>query len=447
MIYPHDEKIERSVLGALLTNEGLFDDIYDIISKDSFYFLKHQLIFEASKQLYENNQTVDILMVTDKLRQLNKLEDAGDVLYITSLQENMASSSIIENHCARLKELQLQRYLIDFSSKNVNLIKEKQDVSLNLELIEKAQDEINNIISFGSNVKSFKANIDKAIDSAYKRVEITRSGEIVGITTGLVDLDHYLTWENEDLIIIAARPGMGKTAMCLKHAKEAAKKQKHVRIYSLEMGEIALTNRILLSECDLDATKFRRGYLSDVDLGKLEIAARKLENLNIWIDDKPARTVNSISADAKKWNKKEQCDLIIIDYLQLTESETEYGSTNDKISKITRGLKKLAKEIKIPIILLSQLNRQVESRGSKIPQLSDLRDSGAIEQDADKVLFIYRPEKYGIIEDESGNDLRGVGFYIISKNREGAAETIKFKYNESLTKIFDFDKEMNNNLF
>lgn len=447
MMYPHDEKIERSVLGALLTNEGLFDDIYDIISKDSFYFDKHKLIFEASKQLYNNSRTVDILMVTDKLRQSNKLEDAGDILYITSLQESMGSSSIIENHCARLKELQLQRYLIDFSNKNVSLIKEKEDVSANLELIEKAQDEINNIISFGSHVKSFRLNIDEAIEQAHQRVQITRSGEIVGITTGLIDLNNYLTWEKEDLIIIAARPGMGKTAMCLKHAKEAAKKENHVRIYSLEMGEIALTNRLLLSECDLDATKFRRGYLSDIDLSKLEIAARKLESLNIWIDDKPARTVSSISADAKKWNKKEQCDLIIIDYLQLTESETEYGSTNDKISKITRGLKKLAKEIKVPIILLSQLNRQVESRGSKIPQLSDLRDSGAIEQDADKVLFIYRPEKYGITEDEDMNDLRGVGFYIIGKNREGATELVKFKYNESLTKIFDFDKEINDNPF
>lgn len=443
MVYPHDENIERLVLGALLTNEGLFDDVYDIISKDSFYVLKHKIIFETMKELYDNKKSIDALMVTDKLRQKNQLEDAGDVLYISQLQELLGNRSIIENHCLRLKELQLQRYLIDFSNQNINLIQAKQDVANNLELFEKAQDEINNILSFGSYVKEFRKNIDEAIDEAYERVQIVRSGEMVGITTGLIDLNNILTWEAEDLIIIAARPGMGKTALSLKHAKEAAKKGNHVRFYSLEMGEISLTNRILLSECDLDANKFKRGYLSDIDLNKLEIVARKLEHLNIWIDDKPARTVNSISADAKKWKKKNQCDLIIIDYLQLAESETEYGSTNDKIAKITRGLKKLAKEIKVPIILLSQLNRQVENRASKIPQLSDLRDSGAIEQDADKVLFIYRPEKYGIVEDENGNDLRGVGFYIIDKNRDGSIGTVRFKYNESLTKIFDVDKDIN----
>jgi len=263
-----------------------------------------------------------------------------------------------------------------------------------------------------------------------------RKGEIVGITTGLLDLNKKLTWRTEDLIIVAARPGMGKTAMCLKYAKEAAKKGNHVRIYSLEMSDISLTERILLSESDIPADKFRNGYMSNDDLNSLEVSAKKLQDLNIWIDDKPARTVTSISSTAKKYHRTGQCDIIIIDYLQLTEPETE-GSTNDKIGKITRTLKKIAKELKIPVILLSQLNRSVEQRTDKIPQLSDLRDSGNIEQDADKVLFLYRPEYYGKMQDEDGESTEGVGVCIIAKNRQGACGAVKFRYNESLTKIFD----------
>ena len=439
MIYPHDENIEKAILSALMTTDAI-NDIYDIISKDSFYKLQHQLIFESIKQLADEGKSCDLLSVTDQLRKNNTIDDAGGVLYITEITSIFVSESILENHCALLKQFQLQRYLIEFSSKQVGLIKQKEDVEKNLELFFEAQESIDNILSFGSNVKSLAKNIDHAIERAYQRTQIASSGETIGIPTGFVDLDHKLTWQKQDLIIIAARPGMGKTALCLKHAKAAAKKGNHVRIYSLEMGDAALTDRILMSESDLDIDQFKFGKLSDNDLQDLEVSAKKLERLNIWIDDKPARTVTSISSDARKWNKKGECDLIIIDYLQLAESESKYGSTNDKIGAITRGLKKLAKEIDVPIILLSQLNRKVEERKDKMPGLSDLRDSGAIEQDADKVLFLYRPAYYEIMEDEEGNNLEGVGLILVAKHREGAIGAIKFKHNESLTKMYDFDK-------
>ena len=321
----------------------------------------------------------------------------------------------------------------------INLAYDGADVSENLDLLNKSQEEINNILEYGTNVRSLNQNVSIAIDQANERTKSVRDGNIVGVTTGLLDLNKKLTFSADDLIVVASRPGMGKTAMCLKYAKEAAKQGNHVRIYSLEMSDISLTERLLLSESNIPADKFRDGYMSDIELQSLEVSAKKLEDLNIWIDDKPARTASSILASAKKYHKKGECDEVIIDYLQLTEPETEFGSTNDKVGKITRTLKKGAKELKIPFILLSQLNRQVEQRTDKIPQLSDLRDSGNIEQDADKVMFLFRPEYYGMTEGSENEDLRGVGYCIIAKNRQGACGTVKFRYNESLTKIYDYD--------
>jgi len=443
MILPHDENIEKSILSALMTTDAI-NDIYDIISKDSFHKISHQIIFESIKELSDEGKTTDLISVTDNLRSKNLIEKAGGVLYLTEITSIFVGTSILENHCAILKQFQLQRYLIEFATKQVNLIKERSDVEENLNLFYEASETIDNILSFGSNVRKLSQNIDIAIEQAYKRVQIAKSGDTVGITTGLSDLNKKLTWVNSELIVIAARPGMGKTALCLKHAKEAAKKGNHVRIYSLEMSDIGLTNRILLSECDIPADNFKFGYMENEDLKKLEVAASKLERLNIWIDDKPARTISSLSSDCRKHKKKGECDLIIIDYLQLTESESQYGSTNDKVSVITRGLKKLAKELDVPVIILSQLNRDVEKRADKMPQLSDLRDSGAIEQDADKVLFIYRPAYYGIMQDANEENLENLGLYIVAKNRDGSTGAVKFRHNEALTKIYDYSEEYKN---
>jgi replicative DNA helicase len=278
--------------------------------------------------------------------------------------------------------------------------------------------------------------LNEAVAEMYFRIDKHRKGIQPGITTGLAELNLKTTgWQKSDLIILAARPAMGKTAMALHFAKRAAKNGTPVALFSLEMSDVSLANRIILSETEIDPDNFKQGKISNIEAAEIEKAIRTIYNYPIYVDSNSSVSMNYIHAKARVLHKKGKCDLLIIDYLQLAaEKGDKNRNRENEVSAMSREAKLIAKDLDIPVILLSQLNRDVDKRRNKVPVLADLRESGAIEQDADQVIFIHRPEYY------SGNAMKGYGELIIAKYRNGNTGIVPFKYNESMTKIFDFDK-------
>lgn len=439
---PQALDMEEAVIGALLLEKQWHDVVVPFLPEGAFYDEKHSLLFNAIKSLYLKNSPVDMLTVISELKHQGNLERAGGAYAVSAITNKVASSANVEYHSALIKQKFLQREIIRISSESMNeAYDDTSDVFASLGKMKKQLDEIDQLIVLHKKAPSFSALVDQAGADMKKRFEQAKTGVVSGVPSPIKKLDeHTGGWQNSDLIILAARPGMGKTAFALSCCKHAAKMKFHPCFFSLEMSDISLTNRVILSETNIEGWKYRMGKLDANDWDDFNDASKRLKKLPIHIFDCPSVNINYIKAQARIKQRKGECDLIVIDYLQMIEPTNKNNYNREQqVSEISRAAKGLARELLVPVILLSQLSREVEKRGgAKKPQLSDLRDSGAIEQDADMVIFPHRPDYYGI-SDSDGSSLEGLGQLIIAKGRNTGTAEIPFKYNTSITNFCDVD--------
>ncbi len=443
---PQAIEIEEAVLGALMLERDALSNVIQILKPQNFYKEAHQIIYEAIVELFKSSEPVDILTVTNYLRKIGKLENIGGPYYITSLTARVNSSANAEYHARIITEMSIKRELIRISSE---IQQQAYDDSTDVfNLLDKTEQSLFDIseTNIRKNYDSMRSLMSDAIQELEKKKNM-KTG-LTGISSGFTKLDRITSgWQKSDLIIIAARPGMGKTAFVLSAMRNAAVDfGKPVAIFSLEMSSIQLVNRLISAEAELESDKIKKGLLEEYEWEQLLYKTSKLTEAPIYIDDTPALTVLELRAKSRRLVSQHQVELIIVDYLQLMAGETNrYGGTGNReqeIASISRALKNLAKELNVPVIAISQLSRAVETRGGdKRPQLSDLRESGSIEQDADMVIFLYRPEYYGFNEDESGQNIRGICELLIAKHRNGSTGSVNLKFITHFTKFSDLEDD------
>ena len=441
-LQPQAIELEEAVLGALMIDNESLSDTIDSLQPEYFYKPDNQKIFEAIINLFNNSKPVDILTVSEELKRMGDLDSIGGMLYISQLTNNISSSSNTEFHARIIAEKFIKRSLISISN---NIIGDAFNDTIDIfDLLNTAEEKLFNVTE-GTLRKSYD-KMSVLIKGALDNIEVLRQKEdgLSGVPSGFTKLDRVTSgWQKSDLVIVAARPGMGKTAFALSMARNIAiNHEKAIGLFSLEMSSEQLVSRLIASEAELSASKLRKGDLKDYEMVQLHEKIKQLSDAQIYIDDTPALTVFELRAKARRLVKNHNVEIIIIDYLQLMSAGGNAGNREQEISTISRSLKGIAKELKIPVIALSQVNRGVESRtgtGSKRPMLSDLRESGAIEQDADIVTFIYRPEYYKIYEWDNGDDSRSQAEIIIAKHRNGALENVRLKFTAEFAKFSDID--------
>ena len=442
---PQAIDIEETVLGALLLDfNEIGSGIMNLLQSNMFYKESHKFIFEAMEQLYSKSMNIDLLTVSNKLKENNKIEEIGGQYMLVTLTTSISSTVNVISYCHILIDKYLKRELIhDYSIGLEKCYDETVDSIQCIDIANKSIDKINDLINKKSKERHINEILKESLDNAEKRQLMSKNGEVIGIKTPLKELDYKTNgWQNGNLIIIAARPSMGKTSFALACLKEASFSGNSVAIFSLEMSDVSIADRLLCAESGVDLGSYKNGNISDIDWEKLNSARGRLIDLNITIDDNSSSSMEYIKNKARVLKKRGKCDMIIIDYLQLQEGNRSLPR-EQQISDISRKSKLLAKDLNIPVIQLSQLNRGCESRQDKKPMLSDIRESGAIEQDADVVMFLFRPSVYGLTG-EDGRDLSGEGMIIIAKQREGSIGEVKYKHNESLTKYYNYYSEDNN---
>ena len=442
-IPPQALELEEAVLGAMLIDKKGVDEVIDILQPDAFYKTAHQKIFEAIFQLFQDSQPVDLLTVSSELRKKGKLETVGGEFYLVQLSQRVASSAHIEFHARIILQKFIQRSLIKISNEIIeSSYKESTDV---FDLLDEAESKLYDITQ--GNIKKSSESAQSLVIEAKKRIEeISKRDGLSGVSTGFEKLDKLTSgWQPSDLIIIASRPGMGKTALTLSMSRNiAVTKQIPVAFFSLEMSSVQLITRLISAETGLSSEKLRTGKLADHEWQQLNVKVTDLEKAPLFIDDTPSLSIFDLRAKARRLSSLHGIKLIVVDYLQLMTAgtSTKSGNREQEISTISRNLKALAKELNIPVIALSQLSRAVETRGgTKRPMLSDLRESGAIEQDADIVSFIYRPEYYNIDEwdDDERSPSEGQAELIVAKHRNGGLDNIRLKFIGHLGKFEDLD--------
>ena len=438
MIYgkvpPQAKELEEAVLGAIMLEKGAFDNVVEILKPECFYVDPHQRIFAAMKSLANKSQPIDILTVVEELRSREELDLVGGPYYVTKLTNAVVSSANIEAHSRIILQKFIQRELIRISGE---IISDAYENSTDVfDLLDQAESKIYEVTS--THLRNNYETIDSVLVKTIQRIEDLRhkNEDITGVPSGFPSLDRVTYgWQSTDLIILAARPAVGKTAFALNLARNAAlhpTKSTPVALFSLEMSAGQLVQRILSAESEIWLEKISRGKMEEHEMKQLYARGiQRLAQAPIFIDDTPALNIFELRAKCRRLKNANNIGLIIIDYLQLMSGTGDNKSSNreQEISTISRSLKGLAKELQVPIIALSQLSREVEKRkdGNKMPQLSDLRESGAIEQDADMVMFLYRPEYYDITQDEMGDSNRGETHVRIAKHRNGSLETIKLR--------------------
>lgn len=441
---PQAPELEEAILGALMLEKDALSQVIEILKPEVFYKDAHSEIYQAIRELFEDSEPVDILTVTNRLRKKGKLEFVGGAYYITSLTSKVNSSANIEYHARLIIEMAIKRALIRISSE---IQKDAYDDSTDVfELLDKTEQSLFDVSE--TNIRKNFDSMRSLMNNAIKELEIKKNQKdgLTGIPSGFTALDRITSgWQKSDLIIIAARPGMGKTALVVSALRNAAVDfNRPCAIFSLEMSSIQLVNRLISAEAELEGDKIKKGNLEDYEWEQLVYKTAKLTEAPIFIDDTPALTILELRAKARRLVAQHNVELLIVDYLQLMSGDksknTSVGNREQEIASISRALKNIAKELNIPVIAISQLSRAVETRGGdKRPQLSDLRESGSIEQDADMVLFLYRPEYYKITEDENGQSTKGIGEISIAKHRNGSLGTVKLKFIGHLTKFVDLD--------
>ena len=445
-LQPQAPELEEAVLGALMIERDAYSLVSEILRPESFYDVRHQLIYKAISTLAMQQQPVDILTVVEQLKKTGELDEVGGPFYITQLSGKVASSAHIEYHARIIAQKFLARELITFTSNiQTKAFDATQDVD---DLMQEAEGKLFEISQ--QNMKKDYTQINPVIKEAYDMLQkaAARTDGLSGLPSGFHQLDKMTSgWQNSDLVIIAARPAMGKTAFVLSMAKNIAVDQKvPVALFSLEMSNVQLVNRLIVNVCEISGEKIRSGQLAPYEWGQLDYKIKDLYDAPLYVDDTPSLSVFELRTKARRLVREHGVKVIIIDYLQLMNANgMSFGSRQEEVSTISRSLKGLAKELNIPIIALSQLNRGVENRegvDGKRPQLSDLRESGAIEQDADMVCFIHRPEYYKIYQDEKGNDLHGMAEIIIAKHRNGAVGDVLLRFRSEFARFQNPDDDM-----
>jgi len=436
---PQATDLEEAVLGAMMLENDRLAEVIEILRPEVFYRETHQIIFRAITRLFGSNQPVDILTVTEELRKSGELEVAGGAYYITVLTNRVASASNIEYHARILLQKYIQRTLIHVSSE---IIREAyEDTTDVFDLLDKAETNLLSI-SEASIGKSYM-DMQSIIKNAIREITVAQNkeGELRGVGSGFTELDRITSgWQKSDLIILASRPGMGKTAFALTMARNAAVDfKKAVAVFSLEMSAIQLVTRLISSETEIPQEKLRRGDMAEFEWAQLNSKISALYEAPIFIDDTAALSIFDLRAKCRRLKARHHIEMVIVDYLQLMQGGPETkGNREQEISSISRSLKSLAKELDIPVIALSQLSRAPEKRSAVAkPILSDLRESGSIEQDADMVMFIYRPEYYKIDQTEDGGSTAGLAEISISKNRHGPVKEIPLRFIAKYAKFSD----------
>lgn len=446
-IQPQAKELEEAVLGALMLEKDAYSLVSDILKPESFYDSIHQIIYTSIVSLASRQAPIDMLTVVEQLKKDGQLELVGGPVYIAQLTEKVASAAHIDFHARIIAQKYLARELISFSSQVTNkAFDETSDID---DLMQEAESKLFEISQ--GNVKKDVTQINPVIKEALNLLEIAanRPEGLSGLQTGFDALDKITSgWQNSDLVIIAARPAMGKTAFVLSMAKNMAVSYSYpVALFSLEMSNVQLVNRLIVNTCEIPGEKIKNGQLAPFEWEQLDFKIKELYDAPLFIDDTPSLSVFELRTKARRLVREHGVKMIIIDYLQLMNaSGMQYGSREQEVSMISRSLKGLAKELNIPIIALSQLNRGVEGRTGiegKRPQLSDLRESGAIEQDADMVCFIHRPEYYKILEDEQGNSLVGLAEIIIAKHRNGATGDVRLSFKSDFARFQNVDEMAN----
>ncbi|MEO9967755.1 MAG: replicative DNA helicase [Reichenbachiella sp.] len=442
---PQAVEIEETVLGALMLEKDALTTVVDILKPQSFYDDRHSKIYEAIVQLFNKSEPVDIMTVTAQLRKNGTLEIAGGAYHIAHLTTRVNSAANIEYHARIITEQAIKRDLIRISAKiQEDAFEDTEDVFELLDRTEQALFEISE-----SNIKRNYAGMQQLMHEAIMEIEARKEHKdgLTGVPSGFTELDRVTAgWQSSDLVIIAARPAMGKTAFVVSAMRNAAVDfGEAVAIFSLEMSSIQLVNRLISAEAELESDKIKKGNLAEHEWEQLVHKTARLTEAPIFIDDTPGLSILELRAKCRRLKAQHDIKMIIIDYLQLMSGDSSKsgggsGNREQEIASISRALKGIAKELNVPVIALSQLSRAVETRGGdKRPQLSDLRESGSIEQDADMVMFLYRPEYYDITEDEDGLPTAGTGEVIIAKHRNGSLENVKLKFIGRFTKFANLD--------
>lgn len=439
---PQALECERAVLGALMIEKDAILAVGSLISENAFYADKNAKIYKAIKQLSNNGSEIDMITVSAQLRKNGDLESIGGCYELSLLTNSVASASHILEHSRIIQQKYVQRVLIEKTILIQNAAyDESKDLEDVMQFSNRSFDEVYSLMDTGGEETSWQENVNLAVKAAEQRQIMRTAGKCTGVRTPLTTLTKWTQgWQDGQVIVIAARPSMGKTAFTLAIMKIAAEENKKPCFFSLETNAVTLTSRVLLGASDVDSDRFRTGDLNKEDWQRIENAANELKGLDIYMNDKSCISIDYIKMKCRALKRKGKCGMILIDYLQLASIEGSKGNREQEVSKMSRDCKNMAKELNVPVILLSQLSRSVEARADKTPMLSDLRESGAIEQDADMVIFLNRPEKYGILEMDGFGSTKGLGFVIIAKNKEGGTGEIPFRYNESLTRILDWSE-------
>ncbi|MGB3180819.1 MAG: replicative DNA helicase [Cyclobacteriaceae bacterium] len=442
-IPPQALELEQAVLGALMLEKEALTDVVDILKPESFYKDAHQEIYRSIIDLFNKAEPVDMLTVTSQLRRNGKLEVVGGAFYITELTTRVNSAANIEYHARIIAENAIKREMIHIAGEiQKEAFEDSTDV---FQLLDKMQQALFDVseANIKRNYSDMRSIMRQAIDELEAR-KLHTDG-LTGVPSGFTSLDRVTSgWQKSDLVIIAARPAMGKTAFVVSAMRNAAVEFGHaVAIFSLEMSNVQLVNRMISAEAQLESEKLKKGNLEEYEWEQLVHKTGRLADAPIFIDDTPALSILELRAKCRRLKAQHDIQLIIIDYLQLMSGDSSKNSGSNReqeIASISRALKNLAKELNVPVIALSQLSRAVETRGGdKRPMLSDLRESGSIEQDADMVMFLYRPEYYGITEDENGAPTQGVGEVIIAKHRNGGLDTVPLRFIGKYTRFTDLD--------
>jgi len=441
-LQPQATDIEEAVLGAMMLDKDAVALVIDILKPRSFYLEPHQKIFRCIQDLFIRSKPIDLLTVTDQLRKSGTLSEVGGPFFISQLTNRVGSTVNVEHHARIVAEKYILRELI--RSSNEVIRDAYEDTTDVFELLDRTEQNLFEITD--QNVSRSFEKMESLVNRAIKNIEKTgEKGEgVVGVPSGFAELDNVTSgWQKTDLIIIAARPAMGKTAFTLALGRNAAVDYNMpVAIFSLEMSALQLVNRLMSGESELPAEILKKGKLAKHEWQQLNTKVENLSAAPIFIDDTPGINIFELRAKCRRLKMQYDIQMIIIDYLQLMSGSAEKKNTNreQEISAISRALKGIAKELNVPVIALSQLSRAVETRGGdKKPMLSDLRESGAIEQDADMVMFLYRPEYYGFDQDEQGNPTQGIAEVIIAKHRNGALATVKTRFVSKFAKFVEFD--------
>lgn len=420
--------VEKRVLGAMLIDPEAIPKVMEALEPTSFYLKGHQAIYESMLHLFKANEPVDTVTVFEELSKQKKIDVAGGAPYLTELSQNISSGANVEYHAEIVKEKALLRELITISHQIASSAYQGEGDAY--EILDQGEHQIFEISQ--KRMKKSYTTMDDAIKETINHIELLHSDEYkkLAVPTGFYDLDEILGgFQKSDFVIVAARPSMGKTALALTLARNAAVQHNvPIALFSLEMSTVQLVTRLICAEGRLNAHQVRTGKLPAEDARQIAISGGKLKKAPLFIDDSPAQSILEVRAKCRRLKSEHKIGMVMIDYLQLMQGPARSESREREISQISQSLKALAKELEIPVIALAQLNRAVEARTDKRPLLSDLRESGSLEQDADVVMFINRPEYYGIETYEDGSSTEGISEIIVAKHRNGPTGLVKLRF-------------------